>query len=390
MLPQGAHVAGIGAAGIRQRSHLGQGCGCCRVKTGRRIAPAAGGNVLCDAGAAHLPGVQRRAARAVDAVAGSGFTHGKQAFRVGLPPAVDANAAVVMLGAEGDLQRLGVQIHTLITVKIDGRLVHMRQPLNRRAEAGTDAGQVLARLGQQGVIAKLAARGVCAVIKIDFASFAGFQIHQNVDDRAAVSNFTHIKRPLVAFQEQVAQHIVDIGEEVHQELPLVTAVRRRGVDPRQHLHVGARDIPPRRNEGKPVLPFGQVFALCACFQRKAGGPILAEGIDAVGVHTSWAAGGPDNVFASNQRKAVGGVLRSRVQAKQAANRTVVRQNFDDLGLVQHRHALGLHGSFQTFGHLLAGVGSHAGGAAARVVVGLVADVLAVAVAGERHAQLDQF
>ena len=112
---------------------------------------AAGGNVLCRAGAAHLPGVQRRAARAVDAVAGSGFTNSKQAFHVGLPPAVDANAAVVMLGAEGDLQRLGVQIHTLITVKIDGRLVHLRQPLNRRAEAGTRACQILPRFRQQGV-----------------------------------------------------------------------------------------------------------------------------------------------------------------------------------------------------------------------------------------------
>lgn len=91
------------------------------------------------------------AARAVDAVAGSGFTHSKQAFHVGLPPAVDANAAVVMLGAEGDLQRLSVQIHTLVAVKVDGGLVHLRQPLNRRAKAGTGAGQVLARLGQQGV-----------------------------------------------------------------------------------------------------------------------------------------------------------------------------------------------------------------------------------------------
>ena len=256
--------------------------------------------------------------------------------------------------------------------------------------AGIGASQVLARLGQQGVIAKLAARGVCAVIKIDFASLAGFQIHQNVDDGAAVGNLAHIKGPLVALQKQLAEHIVRVGEKVHQKLALVASVRRCGVDPRQHLHIRSRHIPPRRDRCQAVLPFGQVFALCACFQRKAGGPILAEGIDAVGVHTSWAAGGPDNVFASNQRKAVGGVLRSRVQAKQAANRTAVRQNFDDLGLVQHRHTLGLHGSFQTFGHLLAGVGSHVGGAAARVVVGLVADVLAVAVAGERHAQLNQF
>ena len=177
--------------------------------------------------------------------------------------------------------------------------------------AGIGAGQVLARLGQQVVIAKLAARGICAVIKIDFASLAGFQIHQNVDDRAAVSNFTHIKRPLVAFQEQVAQHIVDIGEEVHQELPLVTAVRRRGVD-------------PRRDRCKAVLPFGQVFAACACFQCKAGSPILAERVDAVGIHACRAAGSPDNIFASNQRKAIGGVLRSRVQTEQAAYRAAIR------------------------------------------------------------------
>ena len=389
MLPQGAHIAGIGAAGICQRSHLGQGCGCCRVKTGRRITPAAGGNVLCRAGAAHLPGVQRRAARAVDAVAGSGFTHGKQAFHVGLPPAVDANAAVVMLGAEGNFQRLGVQIHTLITVKIDGRLVHMRQTLDGRAEAGTGAGQVLVRLGQQVVIAKLAVRRVCAVIKIDFTAPAGFQIHQNVNDGAAVGNLAHIKGPLVALQKQLAEHIVRVGEKVHQKLALVASVRRRGEYPRQHLHIGAGNIPARRNGGKPVLPFGQVFAFGTRLQRKPRGPILAEGIDAVGVHTSRAAGGPDNVFAADQNKAVGVVLRGHVQAKQPADRAAVCQDFDNLGLVQHRHALGLHGSLQTFGHLLAGVGSHAGGAAARVVVGLVADVLAVAVAGKRHAQLDQ-
>ena len=389
LLPQRADVAGLGLAAVGQCAHLGQRLGGGQTEIIRRIAPAAGGDVLRRAGAAHLPGVQRRAARAVDAVAGSDLAHSKQPLDVGLPPAVDANTAVVMLGAEGDLQRLGVQIHTLITVKIDGRLVHMRQPLNRRAEAGTGPLQILPRFGQQRIVGKRAVHRIFAVIKIDFASLAGFQIHQNVDDGAAVGNLAHIKRPLVALQKQLAEHIVRVGEKVHQKLALVASVRRRGKHPRQHLHIGAGNIPARRNGGKPVLPFGQVFALCACFQRKAGGPILAEGIDAVGVHTSWAAGGPDNVFASNQRKAVGGVLRNRVQAKQAANRTAVRQNFDDLCLVQHRHALGLHGSFQTFGHLLAGVGSHAGGAAARVVVGLVADVLAVAVAGERHAQLDQ-
>ena len=214
VLPQGAHVAGLGAAGICQRSHLGQRLGGGQTEIVRRITLAAGGNVLRRAGAAHLPGVQRRAAGAVDAVAGSGFTHGKQAFHFGLPPAVDADAAVVMLGAKGDLQRLGVQIHTLITVKSMAGWFICASRSNRRAEAGTRPLQILPRFGQQRIVGKRAVHRVCAVIKIDFASFAGFQIHQNVNDGAAVGNLAHIKGPLVALQKQLAQHIVRVGEEV--------------------------------------------------------------------------------------------------------------------------------------------------------------------------------
>ena len=135
VLPQGAHIAGIGAAGICQRSHLGQGSGGLCVKAGGGIAPAAGGNVLRGAGAAHLPGVQRRAAGAVDAVAGSGFTDRKQSLDAGLPPAVNAQSAVVVLGAEGNFQRLGVQIHALILVKINRRFVHMGKALDGRHKA---------------------------------------------------------------------------------------------------------------------------------------------------------------------------------------------------------------------------------------------------------------
>lgn len=153
-----------------------------------------------DAGAAHLPGVQRRAARAVDAVAGSGFTHGKQTFHVGLPPAVDANAAVVMLGAEGDLQQLGVQIHAFVAIEIDGR-----------AEADTRACQIFLRFRQQGVIGKRAAHRVRAVVEIHTPPLACFLIHQNVDDQAAVSNFTHIKRPLVGSHAGGATARVVVG-----------------------------------------------------------------------------------------------------------------------------------------------------------------------------------
>ena len=65
----------------------------------RRIALAACGDVLRRTGAAHLPGVQRRAAGAVDAVACCGLADREQSLDVRLPPAVNAGAAVVVLGA---------------------------------------------------------------------------------------------------------------------------------------------------------------------------------------------------------------------------------------------------------------------------------------------------
>ena len=180
-----------------------------------------------------------------------------------------------------------------------------------------------------------------------------------------------------------------IGEEIHQELFFITAVRRRGVDARQHLHIGAGHVPARCHRCKAVLPLGQVFALGTGLQRKARCAVLAERVDAVGVHTGRAAGGVHNVFAANQHKSLVLALRRDIQAEQTADRAVLAQHFNDLRPVQHRHTLGLHGCFQTFGHLLAGVGADAGSAAAGVMVGLVADVLAIAVARERHTQLDQ-
>ena len=105
-----------------------------------------------------------------------------------------------MLGAEGDLQRLGVQIHAFVAIEIDGR-----------AEADTRACQIFLRFRQQGVIGKRAAHRVRAVVEIHTPPLACFLIHQNVDDQAAVSNFTHIKRPLVGSHAGGAAARVVVG-----------------------------------------------------------------------------------------------------------------------------------------------------------------------------------
>ena len=51
---------------------------------------------------------------------------------------------------------------------------------------------------------------------------------------------------------------------------------------------------------------------------------------------------------------------------------------------------GAGGRLQLLRHSAGGVRPHAGGAARRVMIGLIAHGAAVPVAGERHAQLDQF
>ena len=64
-------------------------------------------------------------------------------------------------------------------------------------------------------------------------------------------------------------------------------------------------------------------------------------------------------------------------------------NIDYLHMLVDGNAAGIDLALQALGHQLGGQRSCAGGATAGVVVGLVADVLAVAVGGEGNAQLSE-
>ena len=319
-------------------------------------------------------------------MAGTRFAHGKKPCYIRLPPAVDGEAAVIVLRAQRDLKRLTGKVHAFVPVKFHGRSVHVAKTLDGRAEARTRPGQIIARLRLQFIIRKRAAHRVPAVIQIHPPPLAAFQIDQNVDDGASPRHLPHIERPLIPLQKQFAEHLGRCFKKVHQEFPLVRAVFRGGIDAGKHLHVGPRYVPPRLYRRQTILPLGQVFSFHPGLQRKACGPVMSGGIHTVSVHTGRASGSVYNVFALYQDETVCFLPRGGIQAEQAVRRMAVAEDADNLKMVQHRNTLGLHGLLQALGHLPAGVWAYAGGTPARVVICFVADVFSVTVARERNAQ----
>ena len=102
------------------------------------------GDVLGGAEAADLAGVERRAAGPVDAVRAVDLADREQVLDVGrFPPEIARQPAVVVLGADGDLQRLGREVDAVVAVELDRAGVHLPQPLDRRVEQGLGSRQVL-------------------------------------------------------------------------------------------------------------------------------------------------------------------------------------------------------------------------------------------------------
>ena len=119
-----------------------------------------------------------------------------------------------MLGAKGDLQRLLRKVHAASAVKLHRGRIHMQQALIRRAEAGARFFHIVARFRSQNGEIQLAAARIRAEIKEHLAALAAFQIDENIDDRASVLHLAHIKRPLIALEEHLGEHVARIGKEV--------------------------------------------------------------------------------------------------------------------------------------------------------------------------------
>ena len=105
----------------RQRAHLRPApVAAAGLESLFRQAPARCGfaaMILRRAGASHLARVQRRASGPVHAMAGTRFAHGKKPCYIRLPPAVDGEAAVIVLRAQRDLKRITGKVHAFVPVK---------------------------------------------------------------------------------------------------------------------------------------------------------------------------------------------------------------------------------------------------------------------------------
>ena len=85
--------------------------------------------------------------------------------------AVHVDAAVVVLGTDGDFQGLPLQENAVIPIETDGLGVHMAQAVDGGSEEGAGSLQVAIGLGGEGGEALLQACGVLGIIQIDPAAF---------------------------------------------------------------------------------------------------------------------------------------------------------------------------------------------------------------------------
>ena len=312
-----------------------------------------------------------------------------------------------MLRADRDLEQFSCQVDpwAALQVEIVGGLVEPLQPLDRRRVRGhighPGAPQVVLGFGAESADVEVAAARVGAEVEPDPASAQHrLAVDQQVDQGRPVGRLAGVERPLVALQEDQRRLHGEVADRLGQELALAATVGVGADEPRHHLQVAARDVPAGGDRRQSELPLGQVLAGSPGAQRGAGRTPLAVRVDRIRVDARRAAGRVDHVGRPDQQEAGAGLgrgllggLRGLVHHQQAddsglAGRAVDHQ-VDDPAALHDRHPGRSDAVLQAFGHRFGRVGPDRGGSLARVVVGLVADELAVAIGGERHAYLDQ-
>ena len=109
---------------VEQTLRLLLGLLCEGVESGRWLCLTLVDDVLRGAQTAHLTGVERAAARPENAETAGRLADGVKALDGGLPVGVDAHAAVVVLGADGNAQRFFPQVDAVLRIEGDRARVH--------------------------------------------------------------------------------------------------------------------------------------------------------------------------------------------------------------------------------------------------------------------------
>ena len=286
----------------------------------------------------------------------------------------------MVLRAYANLQHLPFDIDAVIAVQLDGRRVHRLQPLKGRIARRAAVFQIRPRF--LGKIFRRVARGIAAKIHVHTPARVCLLFHQDVHLRGA-GHLARVVGPLIALEEAVLQRRL-YAQRVGEEFALHALLVHRHVA-RQHLLIAARYIPPEFHRGKPVLPRVQVRALRARGECHAAHTVMAERIDAVAIDMRRAARAQDYVRAGDVEQ----LLRVRLQTQKAAHAVCTRHDAEGEAVIHDFDGLGAHARLQRLGHKPAGERPGGAGAAARIVVGLIADVFSVGVLREGHAQARQ-
>ena len=221
-----------------------------------------------------------------------------------------------MLGTERDLQHFLCKVDPLVEIEIDRRLIHDLQPLQRVRNEGVGSSQIFLRFFREPGKLKLPICRIAPEIKKDAPAPAQLQIDEDIDDGGSAIHLSYIERPLVALEKEHGKHFFRIGEEVQKEFTFVFAVGICGNHLRQHLHVGAGDIPARVDGSQAELPFRQIFAGRAGLKSQTAGPELRNRIHVVEINAGRAAGRPDHIRAANEDKVAAGFV---VKAEKAVD-----------------------------------------------------------------------
>jgi hypothetical protein len=168
-----------------------------------------------------------------------------------LPPGVRGEAAVVVLGADRDLQHLGRKVDAVPGVVLHGRGVHRREAIQGRSAGRAGALQVFPGFGGQG--GEVPPGGILPEIQVDPpAPDQAFPVDQEVDqEEPPVDRLPRIEGPQVALEEYRRIPGVRGGE--RRELGILLLVPRRGPPTRSGAPclVGARDVQRKPIEARP-------------------------------------------------------------------------------------------------------------------------------------------
>ena len=277
-----------------------------------------------------------------------------------LPPFVNGKTPVVVLGADGDLQRLGVQVDIVLPVNLNGRGVHQFEPLDGQLLRGPGGLQITAGLIAQIVEAKgghsVIADGVLQKIHEDAAAFLCLIRDGDVDQRGLeILDSLRIEGPLITLEKDIRRHTAHRREKVRQEFARIAAVGASTINSRDNLHVCSRHIPAELRACQTELRFGKVLRSQSGLESDAVYSGLAERIHACLIQCARAAGGQYEVVAVEYVYSVAFAVQVfPVQTYDADDPLIGaragRQKLGDLAAVKDGDRISPDDLFETFGH----------------------------------------